>query len=63
MNHNWNNVMTLPVNLKNIFLSKLTVVSMLTAITQVFFVVFYIVAGNMFGFSGNIPKRIDWLDC
>ena len=34
MNHNWNNVMTLPVNLKNIFLSKLTVVSMLTAITS-----------------------------
>ncbi|MGO0807368.1 ABC transporter permease, partial [Clostridioides difficile] len=34
MNHNWNNVMTLPVNLKNIFLSKLTVVSILTAITQ-----------------------------
>ena len=58
MNHNWNNVMTLPVNLKNIFLSKLTVVSILTAITQVFFVIFYIVAGNMFGFSGSVPKEL-----
>lgn len=58
MNHNWNNIMTLPINLKNIFLSKLAVISVLTAITQIVFVIFYIVAGNMFGFPDSIPKEL-----
>ncbi|MDB3083982.1 multidrug ABC transporter permease [Clostridioides difficile] len=58
MNHNWNNIMTLPINLKNIFLSKLAVTSVLTAITQIVFVIFYIVAGNMFGFPDSIPKEL-----
>ncbi|KPI53259.1 multidrug ABC transporter permease [Clostridioides difficile] len=58
MNHNWNNIMTLPINLKNIFLSKLAVISVLTAITQIVFVIFYIVAGNMFAFPDSIPKEL-----
>ncbi|MCC0681292.1 ABC transporter permease [Clostridioides sp. ES-S-0005-03] len=58
MNHNWNNVMTLPINLKNIFLSKLIVISILTAITQIVFVIFYIVAGNMIGFSQSVPNEL-----
>lgn len=58
MNHNWNNVMTLPINLKNIFLSKLIVISTLTAITQIVFVIFYIVAGNMIGFSQSVPNEL-----
>ncbi|MCC0695726.1 ABC transporter permease [Clostridioides sp. ES-S-0048-02] len=58
MNHNWNNVMTLPINLKNIFLSKLIVISILTAITQIVFVIFYIVAGNMIGFSQSLPNEL-----
>lgn len=58
MNHNWNNIMTLPINLKNIFLSKLAVISILTAITQIVFVIFYIVAGNMFVFPDSIPKEL-----
>ncbi|MGO1042509.1 ABC transporter permease [Clostridioides difficile] len=58
MNHNWNNIMTLPINLKNIFLSKLIVISILTAITQIVFVIFYIVAGNMIGFSQSVPNEL-----
>ncbi|UDN62567.1 ABC transporter permease [Clostridioides sp. ES-W-0016-02] len=58
MNHNWNNVMTLPINLKNIFLSKLIVISILTAITKIAFVIFYIVAGNMIGFSQSVPNEL-----
>ncbi|MFL8672700.1 ABC transporter permease [Clostridioides sp. GD02404] len=58
MNHNWNNIMTLPINLKNIFLSKLAVISVLTAITQIVFVIFYIVAGNTFAFPDSIPKEL-----
>ncbi|HBG5344626.1 TPA: ABC transporter permease [Clostridioides difficile] len=58
MNHNWNNVMTLPINLKNVFLSKLIIISILTAITQIVFVIFYIVAGNMLGFSQSVPNEL-----
>lgn len=62
MNKNWNAVMTAPISVTNIFVSKLFMVSTLIFMVQIFFCILYIFAGKLSGLSQNIPiETFGWL--
>lgn len=58
MNKNWNTVMTAPVSISSIFISKLLIVGFLTFLVQTFFISFYLLSGKLFGFSSPLPKEL-----
>lgn len=62
INKNWNAVMTVPISTTYIFISKLFIVSIFILMVQIFFLILYISAGNLFGLSQNIPIEVfGWL--
>lgn len=64
LNHNWNNLMTAPVPVRNIFWSKFLVIAGLSFVTQVFFFALYLAAGFYFGFQSSIPPDVvRWFLC
>lgn len=62
LNYNWNTVMTQPISVTTIILSKLIVVSMLAAITQIFIGILFIVSGKIAGLTNPIPfELLSWV--
>jgi len=62
LNRNWNMVMTQPVSALTVMLSKLTVVSLLAAATQILAGVLFIISGKLAGFTRPIPfELVQWL--
>ncbi len=62
LNRNWNMVMTQPVSAAAVVLSKLAVVSVLSALTQALIGVFFIISGKIAGFTAPIPvSLVYWL--
>ncbi len=58
LNHNWNNLMTAPVPVRNIFWSKFLVIAGLSFVTQVFFLHYTWRRGSILDF--NRPFRRMW---
>ncbi len=62
LNRNWNMVMTQPVSAFTVVLSKLSIVSLLAAITQLFAGVLFIIGGKLAGFTTPVPvELVYWL--
>lgn len=62
LNHNWNTVMTQPIPIPTIVLAKLTVVSGLTALTQLFIGALFLLSGKLAGLTAPIPTALPlWL--
>ena len=62
MNRNWNVLMTAPVTVPSIFIAKLTIVGILIIFVQIYFLLLYYCAGNMFGFSSFFPvETFGWI--
>lgn len=55
LNRNWNAVMTQPVPVGTMLVAKLTVVSLLTLITQLFIGILFIISGKIAGLTAPIP--------
>lgn len=61
---NWNLLLSMPISPSYIFLSKLTVVSILIILSQLWIGSLFIIFGKLFNVSGNIPKELYlWLIC
>lgn len=61
-NNNWNKVLSMPVNIKYIFISKLMLVSIMVIVTHVWIGALYVLAGKIIGFTAPIPKEMTgWL--
>ncbi len=58
MNHNWNMLMTAPVNVRDIFFGKLYVVLKVTLMTQLWMLLLFILAGTWIRLPGMVPFRI-----
>lgn len=62
LNHNWNQVCTQPVGALTLVLSKLAVVSGLSAVTQALIGVFFILGGKLAGITAPVPVELAyWL--
>lgn len=62
LNHNWNTIMTLPCPTGIMILGKLTIVSILSALTQIFIGILFIVSGKLVGITEPIPiELLYWL--
>ena len=55
LNRNWNAVMTQPVPVSTMLAAKLTVVSVMTALTQLFIGILFIISGKIAGLTAPIP--------
>lgn len=63
-NHNWNAVMTAPVPVVHIYLSKLVVASIMVLITQIWIGVLFLISGKLSGLTAPIPPELPaWLLC
>lgn len=58
LNHNWNQVMTLPVTPARIFLSKLMVVSLLSLLTQAVSGLLFLISGKLAGLTAPVPPEV-----
>lgn len=58
MNHNWNVLMTMPVNAADIFFGKLFVVFKVTLLTQLWMMILFVLAGMMIHLPGMVPVPI-----
>lgn len=58
LNHNWNSLMTMPVPIRNVFLSKLVLALGCTAAIQVWIWVLFVIAGKIVGLPGLPPLEI-----
>ena len=58
LGHNWNSVMTMPVAPSRIFLAKLGVVSLLSALTQLLIGVLFLLSGELAGLTGPVPPEL-----
>lgn len=56
-NHNWNKLLTLPVNKASIFVSKLLTASMMILISEVWICVLFIISGKIAGITAVLPYR------
>lgn len=62
LNHNWNTIMTLPCPTGVMILGKLTIVSILSALTQIFIGILFIISGKLVGITEPIPiELLYWL--
>ena len=62
LNRNWNAVMTQPVPVGTILAAKLTVVSVMTALTQLFIGILFIISGKIAGLTAPIPfELVYWI--
>lgn len=61
-NHNWNSVMTLPVPIPYIYLSKLFTASVMVIATQVWVGILFIICGKLSNLPGPVPPELfEWL--
>ena len=58
LNHNWNQLMTMPVPIRNVFLAKLTLAMGCTVLLQLWVWVLFILVGKAVGLSGMPPAEI-----
>ena len=58
LNCNWNAVMTQPIPVHTMLAAKLTVVSVLTALTQILIGVLFILSGKLAGLTNPIPFEL-----
>ncbi|GAA0180046.1 ABC transporter permease [Clostridium sediminicola] len=58
MNKNWNTIMTSPIPIKWIFISKLVIVTILLFTVQIFLIFLYFCSGKIMGLSSQIPIEI-----
>lgn len=62
LHHNWNTILTVPIPLSHIYLSKLAIIASLTLITQIFLGLLYLLAGNMLPLQAKPPIEVlRWL--
>ncbi len=63
-NHNWNKVLSMPVPVWQIFLSKLIISSFMLIISEIWIGVLFIVSGNLAGIDSALPSELlVWLGC
>lgn len=63
-NHNWNKVLTMPVPIYQVFLSKLVSASFMVLLTEVWIGVLFIVSGKLAGLTAPVPMElVNWLAC
>lgn len=58
LNHNWNQLMTMPVPVRDVFLAKLTLAMGCTVLLQLWVWVLFVIAGRMVGLPGMPPVEI-----
>lgn len=58
LNHNWNQLMTMPVPARDVFLAKLTLAMGCTVLLQLWVWVLFVIAGRMVGLPGMPPVEI-----
>lgn len=58
LNHNWNSLMTMPVPVRDIFLSKLALAFACTVALQLWMWVLFLVSGKLVGIPGLPPGEI-----
>lgn len=64
LNHNWNAVMTAPVPVSSVYLSKLVMASIMVLLTQVWIGVLFVISGKLCGLGSPIPTDLPvWLLC
>ncbi len=62
INHNWNTVMTAPVPVLHIYLSKLFAASVMVLLTQIWIGVMFVISGKLIGLHGQVPSELlAWL--
>lgn len=62
LNRNWNMIMTSPVSVASIFLSKLLVVGVLLIFVQGSFFLLYLLGGKLIGLTSALPNELfKWL--
>ena len=62
LGHNWNSVMTMPVSPAHVFLAKLGIVSLLSALTQLLIGALFLLSGKYAGITSSVPfELIGWL--
>lgn len=61
-NHNWNKILTLPVNKKMIFIAKFLTVSFLILISELWIGILFVLSGKLVHISGTLPfaSLITW---
>lgn len=57
-NHNWNTIMTVPVPISYIYLSKLFTASVLVLLTHVWIGVLFVISGKLSGLVAPIPLEV-----
>ena len=59
---NWKKIISLPIPFRYVYMAKLLVIFMLTLLTQVFFLIAYIVIGKLLGITSPIPwiSLLNW---
>lgn len=63
-NHNWNKVLSMPVPVWQVFLSKLIISSFMLIISEVWIGVLFIVSGKLAGIDSALPSELlVWLGC
>lgn len=63
-NHNWNKVLSMPVPVWQVFLSKLIISSFMLIISEIWIGVLFIVSGNLAGIDSALPSELlVWLGC
>lgn len=64
INHNWNSVMSIPVPIADIFLSKLISASVMVLLTQIWIGILFVISGKLCGLTATIPPELsEWLLC
>lgn len=58
INNNWNVILTSPVSIKSIYLSKFITVMKMVIFTQIFQGILFYVSGKFAGFTTKIPSKI-----
>lgn len=62
LNKNWNLIMTAPVSVASIFISKLFIIGLLLIFVQGTFCLLYFIAGNFSGLTSALPSELlGWL--
>lgn len=62
LNHNWNMIMTAPVPVASIFLSKLMIIGLLICVVQGILFLLYYAAGHLLGLPRELPEELfGWL--
>lgn len=64
LNHNWNAVMTAPVPVPYVYLSKLVMASAMVILTQLWVGILFVISGTLCGFTAPVPHvLLVWLLC